>query len=116
MCALAGYVHSSISATIKSYLKAFAAGLMRSMPWPWRPRRCASPVTSHEVARGDGTFGGHGCVDTLRWVSGLESVMTIPFQKRVANLHVMLVYYCVEALGMVSLLISLPRFHTEKNK
>jgi hypothetical protein len=89
---------------------------MRSIPWPWRPRRCASPVTLHEVARGDGTFGGHGCVDTLRWVSELESVMTIPFQKRVANLYVMLVYYCVEALGMVSLLISLPRFHTEKNK
>jgi hypothetical protein len=81
MCALAGYIYSSVSATIKSYLKAFVVGIMRSIPWTWSPRWCASPVTLHDVARRDGAYEVHGCVDTLRRVSRLEPVMTIQLQK-----------------------------------
>jgi hypothetical protein len=81
MCALAGYIYSSISATIKSYLKAFATGIMRSLLWSRSPRWCASPAASHDVARRDGVYGGMGCFDTLKRVSRLEPVMTIQFPK-----------------------------------
>jgi hypothetical protein len=81
MCAFAGYIYSSISATIKSYLKAFATGIMRSIYCgSWSPRWCASPASSlHDVARRAGALGGYGCFDTLRWVSRLQPVMTIQF-------------------------------------
>jgi hypothetical protein len=80
MCALAGnYLYQHLRNDQKLSKSICDGDYEEYILWSWSPRWCASPASSHGVARRAGAFVVHGCFVTLRWVSRLPPVMTIQF-------------------------------------